>query len=107
MATVHPSRLGLVPRDPRGSRRSYRSQSRSRSPQYSNGKHRSRSRSHERDDVRENGRRSPHYGDYKKPEDLAPWKQQENMYPERRGRQNHGNWGGGGSDYLKRFVMPL
>ncbi|KIJ49376.1 hypothetical protein M422DRAFT_27737 [Sphaerobolus stellatus SS14] len=100
MATIHPSRLGLVPQDPRDSRGSRRPRSDSRSPVYSKPRPRSRSRGRGRSEARDAGRRSPRYEDYKKPEDNAPWRQQENMYPERRGRQPpSGNWGGG--DYIK------
>ncbi|CAE6465239.1 unnamed protein product [Rhizoctonia solani] len=111
MATVHPSRMGLVPPDTsrrdsdRGNRRS-RSRSpirdRSRSPD-GRGRRRDhspdsrrRSRSRSREPKR---RASPAYDNYERPAP-APWREERNMYPPREG--GHKAWnGGGGADYME------
>ncbi|KAF8530410.1 ras-induced vulval development antagonist-domain-containing protein [Hysterangium stoloniferum] len=68
MATVHPSRMGLIIQDSRDNR------TRSRSPEYN---------------------------DYRGDETSAPWRVQENMYPERRGRDNRNqHYGSNGGDYI-------
>ncbi|EDR12013.1 uncharacterized protein LACBIDRAFT_314103 [Laccaria bicolor S238N-H82] len=141
MATIHPSRLGLVPQDPPQRRRrspspSPRRRSRSRSPSHRDkererdrdrnqrkgrderdkGRERYRDRSRgsrgrdERNDGRgrENGRGesprrnapegrrgSPLYDDYRRPappvvEGQTPWRQPENMYPNRGGGRPSG-----------------
>ncbi|TFK70621.1 DUF926-domain-containing protein [Pluteus cervinus] len=139
MATVHPSRMALVPRDPpphkrdeprrrspsprrtpspsrdrdrerdrqrnarnsdsRGRRRSY---SRSRSPRRGD-RDKDRDRERDRNDNRRSDRRrSPEYGDYRRPspgpDSQAPLKSQENMYPNRRGDYGRG---GAGADFLE------
>jgi len=161
MATVHPSRMALVPQDPKDTyRRRARSPSpRARSPpRYSererdSGRNRARDRSRERerdkrrddsrhkdrdggddrkrdddrrqrdksadrgrdrerDRSRERRRGSPEYTDYKRPATPppaeAPWRNQENLYPNRQGRDRPphtgGSYGGGGSEYLERYV---
>ncbi|KAK1221997.1 hypothetical protein PQX77_015176 [Marasmius sp. AFHP31] len=130
MATIHPSRLGLVPhsaqdktrgRSPSPPRRSsYRNSSRSRSRDgYRGGERRGRD---EREDSRErerardsrrgrdergddgrngyNRRATPEYDDYKGPSD-GPSSRQESMYPSRRQRDDaYPPRGGGGSDWL-------
>ncbi|KAG1900498.1 ras-induced vulval development antagonist-domain-containing protein [Suillus fuscotomentosus] len=161
MATVHPSRMGLVPQDPKDTylaRRRARSPSpRARSPprhserERDSGRNRARDRSRERErdkrrdaskhkdrdggDVRkrdddidprqslnpdrgrdrerdrskERRRGSPEYTDYKRhatpPPTEAPWRNQENLYPNRQGRDRPphagGSYGGGGSEYLE------
>lgn len=154
MATVHPSRMGLVPQDPKDTYLARR-RARSPSPRHSererdNGRHRARDRSRERekdkrrDDSRHKGRdgvdsrkrdddrwqrdksadrgrdrerdrsrerrrASPEYTDYKRPATPppaeAPWRNQENLYPNRQGRDRPphagGSYGGGGSEYLE------
>lgn len=155
MATVHPSRMGLVPQDHHyPDRRRARSRSRSprnRSPtrperngdhqgerhrsgdRYRHGgsdrdKYGSRARSRERSsdrrtrddesrgrdrerdgrDHQDKRRASPEYTDYKRtsPGPAAPWRQQENMYPNRshRDRPPHG-YGDGSTDYMDRYVF--
>ncbi|KAF9024566.1 DUF926-domain-containing protein [Hymenopellis radicata] len=97
MATVHPSRMGLVPKR-------QRSRSLDRHGNDNNGP--SSSRKTER-------RASPAYDDYRRPpppppsEPTAPWRQPENMYPNRRadvksteGIYNKGGQGGG-SDFME------
>ncbi|KAG0707097.1 ras-induced vulval development antagonist-domain-containing protein [Suillus ampliporus] len=156
MATVHPSRMGLVPQDPKDvsqARRRARSPSpRARSPprhserERDNGRNRARDRSrdkrrddskhrdrnggedrrkdddrrqrdrsadrgrdHNRDRSRERRRGSPEYSDYRRPATPpsaeAPWRNQENVYPNRQGRDRPphagGSYGGGGSEYLE------
>ncbi|OJA18674.1 hypothetical protein AZE42_08856 [Rhizopogon vesiculosus] len=161
MATVHPSRMGLVPQDPKDTyhdRRRVRSPSpRARSlPRHGerttdNGRHREwdRSRDRRKDDNRQRGRDveedrrrgdekrerdrsadrgrddrrdrdrdrdrsrerrrgSPAYSDYKRPATPpsaeAPWRNEENMYPNRQGRDRPPHAGvsyGGGSEYLE------
>ncbi|KAG2113354.1 ras-induced vulval development antagonist-domain-containing protein [Suillus cothurnatus] len=158
MATVHPSRMALVPQDPKDTyRRRARSPSpRTRSPpRYSererdSGRNRAQDRSRERerdkrrddsrhkdrgggddrkrdddrrqrdksadrgrdrerDRSRERRRGSPEYTDYKRPATPppaeAPWRNQENLYPNRQGRDRPphtgGSYGGGGSEYLE------
>lgn len=122
MATVHPSRMALVPQD---SKSSYpdrdRRRPRSRSPR--------RSRSRDRDSRREVRRGSPAYDDYRRAsppprgDKDAPWKEQGNMYPNRKdggerdkpphqggvsfaGGRGGGDWGGGGggSEYMEGYV---
>ncbi|KAI0339841.1 DUF926-domain-containing protein [Trametopsis cervina] len=163
MATIHPSRLGLVPQDsnrqrgrspsprlsrphepssprsPAGGRSKYndgnddrrrderdgdRAKHRARADDYFEGdrkdraKERSRSIDRQRDREREDRhlndrvrRPSPEYSEYRRPspphlrrEDPAvaapPWKQQENMYPSRRGGPPMNGYGGGGSDFM-------
>ncbi|KAF8893467.1 ras-induced vulval development antagonist-domain-containing protein, partial [Infundibulicybe gibba] len=128
MATIHPSRLGLVPQDPPIY---YASQGRSPSPTPPRSRSRDRDRDRDRDrnttrerPPHEGSRRgrddrdrpphdhdtqrrrgSPQYEDYRRPapplpsvaEAQAPWRQQENLYPNRRG----GEFSGGGSDFLE------
>ncbi|KAF8915573.1 hypothetical protein CPB85DRAFT_413613 [Mucidula mucida] len=108
MATVHPSRMRLVPQAPSDIRRG-----RSPSP-----------RSHSRDrnvpssSRRSERRASPAYEDYRRPpppppsEPTAPWRQPENMYPNRRGDVNHQGFHnvnkggqGGGSDFMEKYVI--
>jgi hypothetical protein len=130
MATVHPSRMSLVPKDPRDSYPDYserdRRRARSRSPRHRPDRSRSRDR-HLRGDSRR--RSSPAYDDYRRSsprrsppreESKAPWKQQQNMYPNRRDpgdrdreRPPHvagsygGGWaadGGSGDDFMERYV---
>lgn len=174
MATIHPSRLGLVPQDakdsyehkqddrqgrslPRNSARRSPSRTpsrdrghtrnsrgpnehnsrdgdrkdvdggrkaRARADDYfdgdrnggrSRGRERSRSADIQRDREREERRSddrprrpSPEYSEYKRPSPPhasegsapAPWRQQENMYPSRRGGMGHSN----GSEFLDRYV---
>ena len=96
MATVHPSRMALIPRDIRESR-SDRTRDRSPSPRRSwsrdrdrnEGRGRDSGRGREREDYRasEPRRASPQYEDYRRPpppaavESSAPWRQKESMYP--------------------------
>ena len=94
MATVHPSRMALIPRDIRDSR-SNRPRGRSPSPRRSRsrdrdeGRGRDSGRGREREDYRasEPRRASPQYEDYRRPppppagESSAPWRQKESMYP--------------------------
>ncbi|KAK0213099.1 ras-induced vulval development antagonist-domain-containing protein [Desarmillaria ectypa] len=126
MAMVHPSRMGLVPRDPETSqidhrrgrtlspRRSRRSPTPTRSrsrDRRDRGKHEDKS---QRDEYEHRGdrkinverRASPEYDDYRRPETgrEAPWRQPENMYPTRRGGGNSGFYGGskgGGADFME------
>ena len=84
---------------------------------------REREERRERDRDRDGGRgrrASPDYGDYRRPSSpvrgggegakdgaaagAAPWRQEENMYPNRGGRQPYGGggYGGGGSDFMDR-----
>lgn len=170
MATIHPSRLGLVPQDsnrqrgrspsprlsrphepssprsPVGGRSKYndgndgrrrderdgdRAKHRARADDYFEGdrkdraKERSRSIDRQRDREREDRhlndrvrRPSPEYSEYRRPspphlrrEDPAvaapPWKQQETMYPSRRGGPPMNGYGGGGSDFMDGFVYSL
>ncbi|KAK0195144.1 ras-induced vulval development antagonist-domain-containing protein [Armillaria mellea] len=126
MAMVHPSRMGLVPRDPETSKNDRR-RGRSPSPRRSRrspAPTRSRSRDHKdrgwhedraqgkefkyRDDRRSNAERraSPEYDDYRRPEVNrdTPWRQPENMYPTRRGGGDSGSYGGpkaGGADFME------
>lgn len=187
MATVHPSRMALVPQDNKDTYPSRRERGRSSSPKYtSNGRHyaddsrrdggrdgsrdrdrdygyrprdsgrhgraraddyfntddkderrrrpsRSRTRSRsldrardtEREERRERNRGgprrpSPEYSEYRRPVSpprereerqgsagpgpQAPWRQQENMYPNRRDRPPHGGYGGG-ADFLERYAL--
>ncbi|KAK0455474.1 ras-induced vulval development antagonist-domain-containing protein [Desarmillaria tabescens] len=126
MAMVHPSRMGLVPRDPepsqndrrRGRTPSPRRPRRSPTPTRSRsrdrrgrGRHEDRSQRDEyehRGDRRTNVERraSPEYDDYRRPESgrEAPWRQPENMYPNRRGGGDsgfHGGSKGGGTDFME------
>ncbi|KDN45663.1 hypothetical protein RSAG8_04747, partial [Rhizoctonia solani AG-8 WAC10335] len=114
MATVHPSRLGLVPSEPsrRDSGRENRP-SRSRSPvrdrRNKSPDGRGRRRDHSNDsrrrsrsrEPRRNGERraSPAYDNYERPAP-APWREQDNMYPPRDGGHK-GGWGGGGADFVE------
>ena len=160
MATIHPSRLGLVPQD---SKQSFPSRGRSPSPRRrSRSRENGRSEYHSREHVRErdgdrvkrygrkdggiekNGkdiegssrrvrRGSPEYEEYRRPASppavQAPWRQQENMYPPRRGGERDKPYGGdgprdrpyggdgardrpyggdgGGSDYFERYDNAL
>ncbi|KAK0225635.1 ras-induced vulval development antagonist-domain-containing protein [Armillaria fumosa] len=126
MAMVHPSRMGLVPRDPEPSqndrrrgrspspRRSRRSPTPTRSrsrDRKDRGWHEDRAQGKEyehRGDRRSNAERraSPEYDDYRRPEANrdAPWRQPENMYPTRRGGGDSGSYGGpksGGADFME------
>ncbi|KAI8994018.1 ras-induced vulval development antagonist-domain-containing protein [Trametes punicea] len=95
-----------------------RGQKRSRSRSVDRERDREREERREREkekdrerDASQARRASPEYGEYRRPspgrarEDgregaqAAPWRQQENMYPSRRG--GHGGYGGGGSDWLE------
>ncbi|KEP51149.1 Ras-induced vulval development antagonist protein [Rhizoctonia solani 123E] len=103
MATVHPSRMGLVPsdtsrrdsgRDNRTSRdkRSSRSRSRSRSP---DGRGRRRDHSHDsRSREHRERRASPAYDNYERSRD------KDNMYPPRESAPR-GGWSGGGADFME------
>ncbi|KAG8691117.1 hypothetical protein FRC11_006690 [Ceratobasidium sp. 423] len=100
MATVHPSRMGLVPPDTsrRDSGRGNRSRSRSpdsgrRRDHSEDSKRRSRSREPRR-------RASPAYDNYERPAP-APWREERNMYPPRDGGHKGGWSGGGGADYME------
>ncbi|PIL35946.1 hypothetical protein GSI_01606 [Ganoderma sinense ZZ0214-1] len=95
-------------------RRRRRSRSRSRSVD----KERDREREERREKERDSGRTrraSPDYGDYRRPSpgrarddardgdagtEKAPWRQQENMYPNRGGRQPHYSGHDGGADFM-------
>lgn len=101
MATVHPSRRGLIPQDSRNVEE--RSRLRSRTPpDFHDGKNeRRRSSSRGRSPRRDSGRKSPEYDAYQKPDDSVPWRNQQNMYPDRRYNQNRPN--GGWDDSLKRY----
>ncbi|KAH7913260.1 ras-induced vulval development antagonist-domain-containing protein [Hygrophoropsis aurantiaca] len=111
MATVHPSRMGLVPADIKkdnySERRRGRSPSpRARSPRRESRDHRDKHRESDKDrhdysssrrdrsrdrDHTERRRASPVYSDYRRPPTPppaddgggAPWRKQENMYPGR------------------------
>ncbi|KIK02706.1 hypothetical protein K443DRAFT_512764 [Laccaria amethystina LaAM-08-1] len=156
MATIHPSRLGLVPQDPPQRRRRSpsprRPRSRSRSPSYREKRERERDRDRDKDSQRrgrderdkekeryrdhsrgargrderndsrgrENGRgggesprrngpdgrrASPLYDDYRRPappvvEGQTPWRQPENMYPNRGGGRPYGA-GSEGAGFLE------
>lgn len=138
---VHPSRMGLVPQDPkpayttstrRRSRsprrdRDGRSQSRERGRDGTRDKGnyrssykdiprddirgRDRSRENVRDGHRDSDRRraSPQYDDYRRPpppEGQAPWRQAENMYPNRKGDFKRDRpHGAAGTDFMERFVI--
>lgn len=120
MATVHPSRMGLIPQEMRGSQpdRTRRRSPSPRRPRRSPSPRRSQSRERERGRDERHSRRgrdvsndrgrdsyrpseprraSPKYEDYKRAlppaggETSAPWRQQENMYPARRENQSHGS----------------
>ena len=165
MATIHPSRLGLVPQDPPQRRRRSpspppRRRSRSRSPSYRDkerererdrdrdrdsqrrgrderDKERERYRDHSRGDRvrndrngttgRDNGRgggkesprrnapegrrASPLYDDYRRPvppvvEGQTPWRQPENMYPNRGGGRPYGA-GNEGAGFMESCVLFL
>jgi hypothetical protein len=170
MATIHPSRLGLVPHNinsdrqrgrspsPRSSHRLGHSSSRSpgrtdghersyrdsrypseretdrrnyraRADDYfdegrrgDNASGRSRSLDRKRDLEREERhnkglerRMSPEYSDYRRPSPsygqqdsptLAPWRQQENMYPNRRGGASTA-LGGSGTNFLDRYALNI
>ncbi|KAI0043661.1 hypothetical protein FA95DRAFT_367026 [Auriscalpium vulgare] len=135
MATVHPSRMGLVPQgssDPHSSRAAppahdSRARSRSgerrrdsRSDRHDDDRHNERSRRRERSRERSPRpvrRGSPEYSEYRRPEardmppppvpgqgqgDQAPWRKQENMYPQR--REPLRSYGGEGGDYFESNV---
>ncbi|GJJ06546.1 hypothetical protein Clacol_000738 [Clathrus columnatus] len=97
MATVHPSRMGLVPQNNNIS--SYRSRSRSPRREYSQ---RNRSESRGRERERDGRRYSPEYSEYTTNElnNAAPWHSQNNMYPERRGGQRDNAYQTGSTDYF-------
>ncbi|CAE7049974.1 unnamed protein product [Rhizoctonia solani] len=107
MASVHPSRMGLVPAD-RSQRDSSRNnrKSRSRSPvrESRSPEGRGRRRDHSDDSRRRSRSReprrraSPAYDNYERPAP-APWRDQGNMYPSRDGHR--GGWNGGGADYTE------
>ncbi|KAH7920711.1 DUF926-domain-containing protein [Leucogyrophana mollusca] len=135
MATIHPSRMGLVPQDTKdqypGRRRGRSPSPRARSPRRETRDHRDRDtdrdadkdrrdrdsrRDRSRDRDRSDRRRaSPVYSDYRRAPTPpandggdAPWRKQENMYPNRqqRDRPPHtgGSFGppnGGGSEYME------
>src|ERR1700735_458334 len=97
MATVHPSRMSLVPKDSRDAYPDYSDRDRRRARSRSPRDRRDRSRSRDRDTRYLNSdskrRASPAYDDYKRHspprspprgESNAPWRQQQNMYPNRR-----------------------
>ncbi|KAL5634907.1 hypothetical protein ACGC1H_002808 [Rhizoctonia solani] len=88
MATIHPSRMGLVPSDPsrRDSGRDSKP-SRSRSPDGRGRRRDQRSRSRER-------RASPAYDNYDRS------REKDNMYPPREG-SHRGGWSGGGADFME------
>ena len=89
-------------------------------------KERDREREERREQERDLGRArraSPDYGDYRRPSpgrpreddrdegregdagaEKAPWRQQENMYPNRGGRQPQYGGYGGGADFMDRYV---
>ena len=126
MATVHPSRMGLIPQEMRSKHAERRSPSprrsrpspsprRSRSGDHDrrrqDGERRGRADSRERDRGYDQRRASPQYEDYKRPpapavgpgegESSAPWRQQDSMYP---GRRDHQHQGGGGLDFMERYA---
>lgn len=176
MATIHPSRMALVPQEPNAVvSRQYRGRSPSLrpreahvrstrdSPTYDRDYKRSRfedenesrgNRDGERDRGRdrsrgddrrdrsrdidrrhrnedrdrggdkERRRASPEYTDYRRPspplkniqsQTQAPWRQQENMYPNRRQERDrpvhaggsYGGGGGGGADFMERCVCSF
>ncbi|KAF9526533.1 ras-induced vulval development antagonist-domain-containing protein [Crepidotus variabilis] len=119
MATVHPSRLALIPQDMRTAN-SERSRDRTPSPKRNGGRdynrgrddratgsghdHDRRGRSDSRERSSGNRRASPQYDDYRRApppaaESSAPWRAQENMYPPRQ-QQRYGG-GGGGTDFME------
>ncbi|KAJ7349453.1 ras-induced vulval development antagonist-domain-containing protein [Mycena albidolilacea] len=93
MASVHPSRAALVPKDSAG----YSSERYRRSPSPRRRRSPSPRRSRSRENDRTN-RASPEYDDYKRPlppqESQAPWRQE--------GSKNRAsNYGGGGTDFME------
>ena len=104
MATVHPSRMGLVPQDRDYTHSQHRSRSRARShDRISVGR---RSPSQDLDSAGDRGRRSPKYDEYTNASHPVPWRVQENMYPNRNkdeSRYSQGGWAGG--DYLTRSAV--
>ncbi|KAG9121991.1 hypothetical protein FRC07_001811 [Ceratobasidium sp. 392] len=117
MATIHPSRLGLVPGPSEQSRHSERRRSSSRDRDENRGRT-NRDRRERSPDNREPGRRrstsrerqrnterraSPSYGNYEKPPPpAAPWRQEGNMYPPRDNSHRGTSYGGGGGqDFLE------
>ncbi|KAG9083238.1 hypothetical protein FS749_006202 [Ceratobasidium sp. UAMH 11750] len=119
MATIHPSRLGLVPGPSAQPRQHERRRSPSRerdddsrgrtnwgrkehdSDDRAPARRRSTSREPQRDAER---RASPAYGAYEKPPPpAAPWRQEANSYPPRDGSHRGNGWayGGGGPDFLE------
>jgi len=128
MATVHPSRLGLIPKDLRPQNNSQdispprRRHSRSQSPRrYSrdrdtkadryHGRDRDRDRSRgrnlysRRDERRDydSRRTSPKYDDYRfAPEGFGNSRSQRRMYPERGGGGRYGDHFSGNADHLAR-----
>jgi hypothetical protein len=126
MATIHPSRLGLVPTPPEQPRRPERQRSNSRGrDEDSRGRANWGRRDHDSADDREptrqrsrsreprgNGQRraSPAYDNYERaPAPAAPWRQEGNMYPPRDSGHRGGGWshggGGGGGDFAERYVL--
>lgn len=126
MATIHPSRLGLVSssdRQPDVEHRRSRSRGKDgevrddrgrsnwgrREPDSAGSDHPNRPRSRSRE-LRER-RASPAYENYERPPPPAPWRQEGNMYPPRDGGHGAGggwsNRGNGGSDFLERSVRSL
>ncbi|KAG8725952.1 hypothetical protein FRC12_023849, partial [Ceratobasidium sp. 428] len=120
MATIHPSRLGLVPgpSEPPSQPERRRGRSRDRedgdrgrtnrdrrdygSNDRDSGGRRSASGERQRNTDR---RASPSYGSYEKPPPpAAPWRQEGNMYPPRDNSHRGGGWsngGGSGPDFLE------
>lgn len=125
MATVHPSRLGLIPENLRplqpsseGSKQSLspphhpnQSQNRDRRssgdryPERDRGRGRSRSRDGGKDYVSRR-RASPKYDDYKSNPSNAPGfqRREARMYPERGGGGKYAAQLGGNADWLERHV---
>lgn len=120
MATIHPSRLGLVPHDGKNGNYRRRSPSPRRqraspSPNRSSGRDKERDkrrgRSNERDyhnsHNTEARRPSPQYNDYRRPlppiQSEVPWRQEANLNPRRDnlGGQ-YGGGVGGGLDFMER-----
>ena len=112
MASVHPSRMGLVPQDSKThypDRERYRGRSRSQS--------RSRSPSRDKSAHRSGGRRaSPAYDDYSRrhsppPPREDPWRQRGNRNPERHRfppddrYYGYSGRGADGSNFMDRYVL--
>ncbi|KAG9096100.1 hypothetical protein FRC06_009043 [Ceratobasidium sp. 370] len=121
MATIHPSRLGLIPGPSEQSRQPEYRRSHSRDRDDDNrgrtnwgrrehdpddrepARHQSTSREPRRNTER---RASPAYGVYEKPPPpAAPWRQEANSYPARDGSHRGHSWsyegGGSGPDFLE------